>query len=462
MRILLTGGTGLIGSKLGQLLASEGHRVVVLSRNPAQAGRRCAFPAEHYSWDALGHIAASKIDAVVHLAGESVFSGLWTASRKQKILSSRVESTKQLIQSFQKANQWPDVWINGSAIGYYGDAGDQVLDEGSSLGKGFLADVCHAWENTLSEVPSRTRVVRLRTGLVLSTQGGALRTMLPGFRLGLAGILGSGKQWMSWIHIEDLRHMILWCLSGSIAGAVNGVAPHPVTNYEFTKTLGRILQRPTVLAVPALAIKGLGEMSSLFLESQRVEPKAAMTHGFIFKYQRLSEALGQLLDFQSRRGVHEFLQEQWIPQKIEDVFPYFCDEKNLEAMTPGILEFKVLGKSTPQIQEGTLIDYKLKIRGVPARWRTKILEWQPGERFVDTQLRGPYKLWHHTHEFVPMGDGVLMRDRVLYKMPLWPLGESALPIVQGDIETIFSHRRAVVARTFGSSTLNTVSDDAVS
>lgn len=450
MKILLTGATGLIGSALGLQLVRWGHEVISISRDPVAAKSKVPFPAKHVSWLEVESGSVEAVDAVIHLAGESVFGGPWTPERRKKILASRVQSTKNLVKAFQKLNKWPAVWINGSAIGYYGESGDTILTETSPLGDGFLAEVCDAWEKATDEIPSSCRVAKLRTGVVLATQGGALATMLPAFRAGLAGRLGSGKQWMSWIHIDDMVGCIAHILnSKTIKGPVNCVSPEPVINRIFTSELSRRLKRPAILPVPSPVLKLTGELSTLFLGSQRVVPEVLLKDGYEFKFPNLTAALADLLNFQRGAGVHELVTQQWIPHPVDEIFPFFCNEKNLEALTPPMLNFKVVGKTTAEIEAGTLIDYRLKIRGIPTTWRTKILEWEHGKKFVDIQLKGPYSLWHHTHEFESIGGGTLMTDRVLYKLPMWPLGEISLPLVKRDVESIFNFRRKVIEKKFG-------------
>ena len=449
-QVLLTGGTGLVGTAVGQMLVRNGWDVIVVSRNPMAASLTCPYPARHVSWDQVNAADIPRVEAVVHLAGESVASGPWTKAQRERILSSRVQSAKTLVELFRRQEKWPSVWINASAVGFYGDRGDEVLTEESANGTGFLSDVTQAWEDALLEIPETVRVVRLRIGMVLSARGGALGAMLPVMRLGLGGVLGDGKQLLSWIHIDDLVQMMEFAISNShVHGVYNAVAPGVVSNAAFTKALSRVVRRPLVLPAPKFLLKCLGEFSTIFLGSQNVSSGKIQSLGFRFNFQNIDSALSNLLDYQFRWGVHENFQEQWIPKKIPEVFPFFCNETNLERLTPPLIEFKVQGKSTPQVAEGTLIDYKLKIHGLPVRWRTKILEWKPNEKFIDTQLSGPYKLWHHTHEFIDLGGGTLLRDRVLFKLPLWPLGDFMLPLIRADVAKIFAFRRKVIQQLFG-------------
>lgn len=301
MKILLTGATGLIGGAIAMQLVRDGHSIVSVSRNVESAKLAVPFPARHVSWKEIDAGILDPVDVVIHLAGESIFSGLWTPDRRKRILASRVESTRSLVKAFKKNNHWPKVWINGSAIGYYGDSGDSLLTEDSPLGTGFLAEVCHAWEGATAEIPASCRVVFLRTGLVLAAHGGALAKMLPAFRAGIAGRLGKGNQWMSWIHLEDLASIVPFIMkTEELRGPVNAVAPEPVINRLFTSELARKLKRPAILPVPSFVLKLAGELSTLFLSSQRVQPEKLVNHGFQFKFANLGKAFDDLLDLQNR------------------------------------------------------------------------------------------------------------------------------------------------------------------
>ena len=296
MRILLTGSSGLIGHAVLTFLTADGHKVVRLTRPQTPARGR------HILWDpSAGTIEADDLedfDAVVHLAGESIV-GRWTAEKKARILESRVKGTRLLCESLAHLRDRPIVLVSASAIGYYGDRGDQVLDEESSAGSLFLSEVARAWE-AATEPAARhgIRVVNLRIGFVLSKAGGGLATMLLPFKWGIGGRVGSGRQYLSWIAIDDvvgaISHAIL---SDSLRGPVNAVAPHPVTNREFTKTLGRVLWRPTIFPLPAFAARMvMGEMAdNLLLASTRVEPARLLASGYEFQFPELKGALRHVL-----------------------------------------------------------------------------------------------------------------------------------------------------------------------
>lgn len=296
MRVLVSGSSGFIGSAVVATLGSSGHQVVRLVRGPTSR------PGETVSWDpARGRLDASSltgIDAAVHLAGESII-GRWTASKKAAIRDSRTRGTQLLSDALATLPHPPAVLVSASAMGYYGDRGDETLDESSAPGSGFLAEVCRAWEAATAAASRRgIRVVHARLGMVLDPDGGALAKMLPAFRLGLGGQLGSGRQWMSWVTRDDVVGAIAHALSDtSLGGPVNVVSPTPVTNAEFTHALSRALRRPAVVPVPAAAIRLLfGEMGGeLLLASARVMPKRLLERGYRFRHAQLEPALTDLL-----------------------------------------------------------------------------------------------------------------------------------------------------------------------
>jgi uncharacterized protein (TIGR01777 family) len=295
-RILISGASGLIGRALIPLLKAEGHTVLRLVRRPAAGPDEICWNPERGELDAA---ALGEIQAVIHLAGENVAGGRWTTRRKTAILQSRVASTRLLVSAMVSREVRPQVFVSASATGYYGDRGDERLDETSAPGEGFLAEVCRAWESELvPAVAAGIRTVALRTGVVLTPRGGALDKMLPAFRCGLGGRLGSGRQWLSWIALDDMLGVILHALrKPEMHGPLNAVAPGAVTNAEFTATLARVLRRPTGLPVPAFALRLLfGEMAdATLLASTRVAPAQLQRLGFDFKFSQLEPALRHLL-----------------------------------------------------------------------------------------------------------------------------------------------------------------------
>lgn len=299
MNILVSGSTGLIGSALVPFLIRQGHRVTRLVRTSPPPGERSVrWDPESGTIDLAG---LESVEAVVHLAGDPIAKGRWTPEKKVRIRNSRVQGTRlvaQTIARFPISNR-PKALLCASAIGYYGDRGNELLPEESPSGRGFLAATCQEWEASAEPaVEGGIRVVHLRFGIVMSPKGGALAMMLPPFRMGLGGKLGSGKQFMSWISIDDVVEAIHHTLATpTLRGAVNVVAPNPVTNLEFTKMLGRVLRRPTIFPVPAFAARlAFGELADeALLASARVEPARLKASGYRFRHPDLEGALRDLL-----------------------------------------------------------------------------------------------------------------------------------------------------------------------
>lgn len=295
MHVAITGASGLVGSALAPLLTTGGHTVTRFVRRSPKSGE-AEWNPERGEVDAA---TLSSADAVVHLAGDNIADGRWNRAKKQRILESRVQGTRAVAESIAKLENRPKTLVCASAIGWYGSRGDEWLDETSTSGEGFLADVCRQWEAAAQ--PARdagVRVVHLRFGVILSPKGGALAKMLFPFKTGGGGIIGSGRQYWSWITIEDVIGAIHHALKHeNVSGPVNVVAPNPVTNYEFTKTLGRVLQRPTFVPLPAFAARlVLGEMANeLLLASQRVRPAVLERTGYHFRHAQLEDALRALL-----------------------------------------------------------------------------------------------------------------------------------------------------------------------
>ena len=296
MKITISGASGLIGRRLLKTLSGNGNALQVLSRH---AGTNMPGGIKVFPWDpGKGEPPADSLkdtDAVIHLAGEPV-AQRWSAEAKRRIRDSRVEGTRNLVQAMAKLRQPPSALICASAIGYYGSRGDEILTESAAAGTGFLPEVCVAWEKeAVAAEALGMRVARVRIGIVLDRRGGALKKMLPPFQMGVGGKIGSGQQWMSWIHLEDLVGIVRFALENPVKGAVNGVAPYPVTNRDFTKALAAAVHRPAIFPVPALALKLLfGEMSEVLLASQRVQPAAAEAAGYRYRFPQLEGALGDL------------------------------------------------------------------------------------------------------------------------------------------------------------------------
>jgi len=473
LRILVTGATGFVGRALSLRLARDGHQVLAWVRSPERARALLGAGPELVPAgdEAALNSALPSCDAVVHLAGENLFAGRWTSARKRRLVESRVGLTQRLLAALEACPARPRTLVAASAIGFYGDRGDEVLDEESARGEGFLADLCERWEaSARGAARLGTRVCSLRIGIVLGAEGGALARMLLPFHLGLGGRLGSGRQWMSWIALDDLLEMIVRALHDPRwSGPVNATAPEPVTNADFTRALGHALGRPTCLPVPACALRlALGEAAGVLLGGQRVRPRRALELGLRFRHPVLASALQAqvqalpTLSIGAAREVPDvpylrerrarFLLEQTthIDAPLAQVFEFFSRAENLGAMTPPRLSFSIRTALPIGMRPGAQIEYRMSLGPLPMSWRTRIDLWEPGRRFVDCQLKGPYRAWYHEHSFAAHGDTTLMSDRVWYAPPWGPLGGLAnVLFVAPQLRGIFGFRSQAIARRFG-------------
>jgi hypothetical protein len=303
MKLVVAGGTGFIGARLCNQLDRQGHSLTILTRSVSAVDSPNNTtilwqPGSPGTWDRNLEEAIDGADGVINLAGEPIAGKRWIAAQKRRLRSSRIDTTRTLVTAIGKAKKKPAFLINASAVGYYGPQGDEVITEESGRGGGFLAGLCSDWEEEAKRAESYgVRVIRLRTGIVLGKGGGALAKMVPPFKLFIGGPLGSGKQWMPWIHVEDEIGMIQFLMENSNAhGAVNACAPNPVTMKEFCRTLGSVLNRPCWAPVPAFALRLLlGEMAEMLLTGQRTVPAAAERLGYRFRHPELREALEKIL-----------------------------------------------------------------------------------------------------------------------------------------------------------------------
>jgi uncharacterized protein (TIGR01777 family) len=302
MKVVIAGGTGFLGRPLARALAVNGHDIVILTRRAAAAG--VSREARFLTWrpgDAPGPWAA-EIDgaaAVINLAGESIAARRWSEAQKQRILESRVQATRTLADAILGASRPPAVFVSGSAVGYYGPRGDEIVTEEQPAGGDFLARVCAAWEAEATRAESAARVACIRTGLVIESGGGALPRMVLPFKFGAGGPLGSGRQYMPWIHRADWVALLQWTIAtASAAGPINATAPNPVTNATFARALGGALRRPAFMPAPAFALRlALGEMAdALLLSGQRAVPAKAERLGFRFRFTRLEDALAAIFE----------------------------------------------------------------------------------------------------------------------------------------------------------------------
>ena len=463
MRIFVTGATGFIGRALVPRLQRDGHTIVAWARSATRARGLLGADVEVVT-GALGGPAAvealRRSEGIVNLAGEPIVGKRWTPARRARLEQSRVGLTEQLVDAMAAAGMRRGVLVSGSAVGYYGDRGDESLTESSAHGDDFLARLCIGWESAARKAENLgARVVLLRTGVVLGRAGGALAQMLPPFRVGAGGPIGSGRQYFPWIHLHDLVAIIAAALTdSSYRGPVNAVAPEQATARDFARALGHALNRPAVLPVPAIALKLIfGEAAIVLLASQRVEPHELTARGFGWEFPRLDAALDDVLRDRVAtivyRGKHdgryELRANAVVNAPADRTFAFFSKAGNLGLLTPASMKFSIDGIA-PAMQTGSVIDYRIALGPLPVRWRTRIADWESGRSFVDIQDKGPYTLWRHRHVFREEGGRTLMDDQVLYTPPFGPFGRVAHWLFVGPaLRRIFQYRSDVIRLRFG-------------
>ncbi len=478
MRIFITGATGFIGRALCLRLIGTGHHVIAWVRDESRAssllGSDIALASARGGANLREEIA--RADAVINLAGEPVFGRRWTPARKRALVESRVNLTREIVQAIAESSKRPSVLISASAVGYYGDRGDEIVDDDAPAGSDFLAGLCRDWEAAALDARAwGVRVFIPRIGIVLGAEGGALASMLLPFRVGAGGPLGSGRQFVPWIHLHDMVEIFVAALENeSFSGPMIAAAPNPVANRDLAKVIGKLLHRPSFMPAPAFALKlALGEAAEMLLTGQRVRPRLLGQAGFSWRFPTIENALADILKeiqpriqrigkgtpppsaprssnyLGHRRARFVLTQTTAIDAPIEDVFDFFSRPQNLGVMTPTELRFQILSAMPDKIMRGLNIDYALQLGPVPLKWRTCIEEWEPPRLFADSQESGPYSSWWHEHHFTADGDRTLMEDRVYYSPPLGPLGAVANALfVAPALRSIFAFRTQAIQFRF--------------
>ncbi len=479
MKVFLTGATGFIGRALVLALQRRGHSVVAWVRSPERARSQLGEEAELLPMDVEQSSLVSSLgqcEAVINLAGEPIFGKRWTAARRRALVDSRVLLTARLVAALKQAESPPAVLLSGSAVGYYGARGIERLDEESSPASDFLARLCQDWESAAMQATSgKTRVVCLRTGIVLGHGGGALQQMAGLFRLGLGGPLGNGRQFVPWIHLHDCIEMILAALEDpGMSGPLNLVGPAPVMHRELAQALGRSMRRPAFLRAPRVALRALlGQAADSLFASQKCYPDKAEAHGYRFRFRDIGEALRDLLGpgdvriralssvdaqpliddaaYLKQRRPNTFLSTRTVLEApLDSVFSFFSQPSNLGLLTPPGMGFTIR-RADDLMENGATIDYRLRVFGIPLGWRTRIECWEDNQHFVDSQAKGPYRAWWHEHRFSRQNGYTVMEDRVYYAMPFGILGKllNRLLIAQ-QLRATFNYRAAAICFRFGS------------
>jgi len=469
MRVLIAGATGFIGRALVSRLRRDGHSVVAWARSETSAlsllGTDVDVISTAAGQDPLTH-ALSQCDAVVNLAGEPILGKRWTAARRTVLRESRVGVTAQLVSAIEAANPRPRVLVSGSAVGFYGSRGSEVLDESSASRGDFLSRLCLDWETAAQRATTfGVRVVTLRTGVVLGRGGGALAQMLPPFKAGVGGPIGSGRQYFPWIHLRDLAELIVTAVRDDrYAGPVNAVAPDLVTSKRFARALGHALRRPSVLPTPPAALRAIfGDAAIVLLASQRAEPSAARRNGFVWQFPSIDAALTDVVRGDSVNIVrvttppsnvagatYVLTASTEISAPADQVFAFFCRPGNLGLITPAPMQFRVVGH-VPQLSDGATIEYQMRFGPIPVRGRIRITGWNPPRSYVDVQEAGPYRVWRHEHHFAPNGPTTTLDDRVYYAPRLGALsGIINRWLIAPHLREFFRYRAEVLKLRFGS------------
>ncbi len=479
MRIFITGATGFIGRALTLRLLGAGHEVSAWVRSDARAasllGPDVELVAASGGDDAL-RAEVARANAVINLAGEPVLGGRWNASRCEALSRSRIGLTTSIADAIERAAQRPAVLVSASAVGYYGDRGDEVVDENSPGGNDFLAGLCRDWEQAAQRAAQAgVRVFIPRIGVVLGLDGGALAQMLPPFQFGAGGPIGSGRQYIPWIHLFDLVELIATAVEDPrYTGPAIAAAPYPVTSREFAHTLGRVLHRPSFLPVPAVALRVIfGDGASVLTSGQQVNPARLKELAFRWRFETLEAALRNILAEDDptiealgagspkpanpeNSGYLDKYRPGFVVQNktrvdapIAQVFAFFSKPQNLGVMTPADMRFQISGPMPGQIAQGTAIEYTLRVGPIPLHWRTNIEAWQPERLFIDSQERGPYRCWWHEHYFQADGAATMMEDRVYFAPPFGMLGALASHIVvRPALRRIFRFRAQAMKLRF--------------
>ena len=479
MKVIITGATGFIGSELVSFLRGKGHSVTAMVRNPEKASEQLGAGVSLLTFgDSDDELASAfeETDAIVNLTGRPLAPTRWSKSKKRDFYESRVGVTERIVSIMESCETPPATLISASAVGYYGDRGNEEITEQSKIGQSYLSELCDSWEKAALKAQNfGTRVCMLRLGVVLGRESGFLNQMSLPFEMGVGSYVGDGGQWVPWIHYFDLLRIIDFTINDEdIFGPINCTAPNPVTSKCFSQCLAKILGAKIVIGLPSFCLKLVfAEGETVLTNSQNALPNSLLRRNFKFTYGELEAAL---LEECAPAGVNinrvDSMEEPFDPStkyskklskadyKIEtsvklDVsreaaFAFFSSPFNLGSATPKWMEFHIT-ESPLEVLEGSEFEYKIKLGILPVKWRTEIVKWTPDDLFIDYQKKGPYSLWWHQHRIVADGDSSCrMEDKVLYKVPGWILGRFLHKyLIKSLLLRIFSYRNKVIQMRFG-------------
>ena len=481
MHVLVTGATGFVGRAVVLRLRRDGHSVTAYVRDLARARMLLGDEAALLSTSAPSEElqgTLARCDGVINLAGEPIAPGRWSARRKARLVASRVDTTRSLVDALAACGRPPRVLVSASAVGIYGDCATTPCSERSRRGTGFLADLCEAWEGAarLAE-PAGVRVVLARLGVVLGLEGGLLGQVVPLFEAGAAVGIGGDKTYVSWVHLHDAVEVLVRALGDAdLHGPVNVVSPTPVPARTFWTALARQAGTSLRAMAPSWALRAaLGEAERGIGASIRAEPVRLGELAVPCLFPDLEGALADLLNatgsvriadlgavavrpllaaqdpyLAGRRPSHLLQADTTLSQPLPEVFAFFCRAGNLGLMTPKPMAMQIRGEAPLAMHAGLRIAYRLRVGPVPLTWRTRIAHWEPPYAFVDAQEQGPYRSWWHEHHFQSHQGGTQMEDRVFYAPPLGPLGRLAHHLtIRRQLERIFLHRRSAITLRFG-------------
>lgn len=440
--VLILGGTGFIGSALGLYLVKQGLKIRILTRKALDESAK-KFPCEFFQWDGQ-RIPTEAIDhcyAVINLIGEPIMDHPWTKQQKQKIMTSRIHSIEAIINSLKLCQHPPQIFIQASAIGYYqsNNAPTTPCTEDTGKGQGFIAEVCSQWEEKANQLRAFGRLTIVRIGMVMQTTAGAFAKMWALYVSGLGVNLGNGNQWFNWIHIKDLTAIFHFILTRDhISGVLNGVAPEPMRYGELHQALAAktISLRKAHLSKPLLKLV-LGQRAALLLDSFQVVPQKLIDCQFTFQFGSKQQVLHEVIPFKPQLV---FENSQWLATDLDHLWEFMKNPLNLEKLSHPDLGLKLLSQSSKTIERGALIHYQFQLGAINIPWKAVIVDLQPSKQFTDQQLKGPYQSWVHTHRFEPVANGVIVHDLIRYTLPLAPVGNTVLPLVQNKLAQIFAYR----------------------